>query len=518
MRKLSGFLAVVLLSGLLVSCGLGGGRAISLFPVENGDEFQYIDKEGKIVINPQFSSASVFREGIALVRSTGDKAKWGFIDEDGKYMIQPTFKEATVFSEDLAWVVSENGAPTAINTKGEIKITLQNAESVKIFKEGLAAFSVTEESKVKWGFVGKDGKVAISPQFAATGNFSDGKCAVQNEEGKWGYIDSEGKIAISYQFDEAEKFVNGQAAVEFDSKAGAIDDAGKYVINPQFSSMTEDGDLYLIEQGDKFGWASREGQIVINPQFGAALTFSGADIAPVQVGDTWGYVDKEGKIKINPQSNGAGPLVGGVAAVLSGEKVGFIDSEGKYLVNPQYDGISDDMLSYIIDGSSSYESVNTDFFNIAPIVSRINLTSPEGLTLASTLGDVTTKLNVSAEIFNQYSETHTVLQNIAITSDASMNFSVQASSHKEVEDGWYLVSVFNPSAPVTGLNYTISLSGRGFDKAEQVVAAIEKTIKGMKKDEAESAEGGWIVYTNSTQKVYLKAEGNQVIVWVMKAI
>jgi len=518
MRKLSGFLAVVLLSGLLVSCGLGGGRTISLFPVENGDEFQYIDKEGKIVINPQFSSASVFRDGIALVRTTGDKAKWGFIDEDGKYMIQATFKEATVFSEDLAWVVTENGAPTAINTKGEVKITLQNAESVRIFQEGLAAFSVTEESKVKWGFVDKEGKVVISPQFAATGNFADGKCAVQNEEGKWGYIDSEGKIAISYQFDEAEKFVDGQAAVEFDGKAGAIDDAGKYVINPQFGGLGEDGDLYLIEQGDKFGWASREGQIVINPQFGAALTFSGADIAPVQVGDTWGYVDKEGKIKINPQFKVALPLVGGVAAVLSGDKVGFIDSEGRYLVNPQYDGISDDMLNYIIDGSSSYESVNTDFFNIAPIVSRINLTSPEGLTLASTLGDVTTKLNVSADIFNKYSETHTVLQNIAITSDANMNFSVQASSHKEVEDGWYMVSVFNPSAPVTGLNYTISLSGRGYDKSEQVVAAIEKTIKGLKKDEAESAEGGWIVYTNSTQKVYLKAEGNQVFVWVMKAI
>ena len=518
MRKLSGFLAVVLLSGLLVSCGLGGGRAISLFPVENGDEFQYIDKEGKIVINPQFASATVFRDGIALVRTTGDKAQWGFIDEDGKYTIQPSFKEATVFSEDLAWVVSENGAPTAITSKGEIKITLQDAETVRIFQEGLAAFSITQESKVKWGFVNKEGKVVISPQFDAIGNFSGGKCAVQNEKGKWGYIDNEGKIAISYQFDEAEKFVNGQAVVEFDGKAGAIDDEGKYVINPQFEGLGEDGDLYLIEQGDKYGWASREGQIVINPQFGEAFTFNGADIAPVKVGDTWGYVDKEGKIKINPQFNVALPLVGGVAAVLSGEKVGFIDSEGKYLVNPQSDGISDDMLSYIIDGSSSYESVNTDFFNIAPIVSRINLTSPEGLTLASTLGDVTTKLNVSAEIFNQYSETHTVLQNIAITSDASMNFSVQASSHKEVEDGWYLVSVFNPSAPVTGLNYSISLSGRGFDKAEQVVAAIEKTIKGMKKDEAESAEGGWIVYTNSTQKVYLKAEGNQVIVWVMKAI
>lgn len=517
MKKLSGFLAMALISGLLVSCGLGGGRAISLIPVENGDEFQYIDKEGKIVINPQFSSATVFRGGIALVRTTGDKALWGFINEDGKYTIQPSFKEATVFSEDLAWVVSENGAPTAINSKGEVKITLQDAETVKIFQEGLAAFSVTEDSKVKWGFVDKDGKVAISPQFAATGNFAGGKCAVQNEEGKWGFIDSEGKIAISYQFDEAEKFVNGQAAVEFDGKAGAIDEAGKYVINPQFDGITEDGDLYLIEQGEKFGWATREGQIVINPQFATAFTFNGGDIAPVQVGETWGYVDKDGKIVINPQFKVALPFISGVAAVLSGEKVGFIDSEGKYLINPQYDGIAEDMLNYIIDGSSNYESVATDFFNIAPIVSRINLNAPEGLTLASTVGDVITKLNLTEEVFSEYTTQHTVLENVSITNDASLNFSVWASSHNEVPDGWYTVSVFNAAAPVQGYVYTFNLSGKGADKAENVVAAIEKTITGMKKDEIESTEEGYIVYKNETQNVYLQSNGAQVIVTILKA-
>jgi len=517
MKKLSGFLAMALISGLLVSCGLGGGRAISLIPVENGDEFQYIDKEGKIVINPQFSSATVFRGGIALVRTTGDKALWGFINEDGKYTIQPSFKEATVFSEDLAWVVSENGAPTAINSKGEVKITLQDAETVKIFQEGLAAFSVTEDSKVKWGFVDKDGKVAISPQFAATGNFSGGKCAVQNEEGEWGFIDSEGKIAISYQFDEANKFVNGQAAVEFDGKAGAIDEAGKYVINPQFDGITEDGDLYLVEQGEKFGWATREGQIVINPQFATAFTFNGGDIAPVQVGETWGYVDKEGKIVINPQFKVALPFISGVAAVLSGEKVGFIDSEGKYLINPQYDGIAEDMLNYIIDGSSNYESVATDFFNIAPIVSRINLNAPEGLTLASTVGDVITKLNLTEEVFSEYTTQHTVLENVSITNDASLDFSVWASSHNEVPDGWYTVSVFNAAAPVQGYVYTFNLSGKGADKAENVVAAIEKTITGMKKDEIESTEEGYIVYKNETQNVYLQSNGAQVIVTILKA-
>jgi hypothetical protein len=517
MKKLSGIITIALVSVLLVSCGLGGGRAISLIPVENGDEFQYIDKDGKIVINPQFSEASVFRNGIALVRTTGDKASWGFINEEGKYSIQPSYKEATVFSEDLAWVVSENGAPTAINTTGEVKITLQDAETVRIFQEGLAAFSVTEDSKVKWGFVDKDGKVAISPQFASAGNFADGKCAVQNEEGKWGYIDSEGKIVISYQFDEAEKFVDGQAAVEFDGKAGAIDNAGKYVINPQFDGLTEDGDLYLIEQGDKYGWATREGQIVINPQFATAFTFNGGEIAPVQVGETWGYVDKEGKIVINPQFKVALPFISGVAAVLSGEKVGFIDAEGKYLVNPQYDGISEDMLNYIIDGSSSYESVDTDFFNIAPIVARINLTSPEGLTLSNTVGDAITKLNITEEAFSEYTTQHTVLENVSITNDASLNFSVLAASHIEVPDGWYTVSVFNAAAPVMGYSYTFNLSGRGADKAEIVLEAIEKTITGMQKDEIESAEGGYIVYKNATQNVYLQTNGSQVIVTIGKA-
>lgn len=517
MRKLSGFLAIALLSGLLVSCGIGGGREISLIPVENGDEFQYIDKEGKIVINPQFSSATVFRNGIALVRTTGDKALWGFIDEEGKYVIPATYQEATVFSEDLAWVVSENGAPTAITTKGEVKITLQDAETVKIFQEGLAAFSVTQESKLKWGFVDKEGKVVISPQFADTGNFSEGKCAVQNEEGKWGYIDTEGKIAISYQFDEAEKFVDGQAVVAFDGKTGAIDESGKYVINPQFDGLVEDGDLYLVEQGEKYGWANREGQITINPQFGAAFTFNGNDIAPVQIGETWGYVDEEGKIKINPQFKVAIPFVGGIATVLSGEKVGFIDLDGKYIINPQYDGIASDMLSYILNGSSEYESVDTDFFNIAPIVSRINLTTPEGLSLSSTVGDVVTKLKIKQSTFSEYTTQHEVLSDISITNDASFDFSVWAGAHKEVQDGWYTVSVFDATAPVSGYVYTINLSGRGYDKADQVIAEIEKTIKGLKKDEVESAEEGYIVYKNATQNIYLQTSGSQVIITILKA-
>ncbi|MBT5530773.1 MAG: WG repeat-containing protein, partial [Cytophagia bacterium] len=93
---------------------------------------------------PQFSEATIFRNGLALVRTSGDEPKWGFISEDGKFAITANYKSATVFSDDLAWVVSENAPPTAINSKGEIKVTLQDAETVKIYKEGLSAFSIAE--------------------------------------------------------------------------------------------------------------------------------------------------------------------------------------------------------------------------------------------------------------------------------------------------------------------------------------------------------------------------------------
>lgn len=517
MRNLSGVLSLVLISLVLLSCGGNSAPSISLIPVQNGKDFQYIDKEGKIIINPQFAVASVFREGLALVKTSGDKGKFGFINEDGKYEIAANYKDGTVFSEGLAWVVSENGAPTAIDSKGEIKITLQDAEAVKIFGDGLAAFSILKDGEYQWGFVDKEGKVIISPQFSATGNFSEGKCEVLNKDGKWGYVDAEGKLIINYQFDAANKFVDGQAAVGFDGKAGAIDENGKYVINPQFDEIRTDGDLYAIRQGDKWGWSNREGEIIINPQFESVYSFSGGESAPVKMGKDWGYVDKEGKVKINPQFDDALPITNGFGIVQSGKKIGLIDEEGKYLVNPQFDEINYDLLFYLIYDGTFYESVTSDYFNIAPIVSRINLSSPEGLTLGSTLGDLIKKVNVKEEIFNQYRDTHLVLENIPLTSDATVNFSVQAKSHKEVEDGWYLVSVFNPSAPITGFSYTINLSGKGYSKADQVLAAIEKGIKGFKRDEADPASKDWTVYTNGTQKIYLNMNGPQVNVWVMKA-
>jgi len=298
-------IAIIIIAATLTSCG--GKKSINevkLIPVKSGKEFQYIDQEGKIVINPQFSEATIFREGLALVKTSGENQKYGYISEDGKFVIPANYKKATVFSNGLAWVVSDNGAPTAINEKGEIKFTLTDAQKVNLFQEDLAAYSVSDTStsksaissqsdglldgldeeltatlaaeledtqnginniiggKEKWGFVDKEGKVKINPQFKSVGFFSNGICAIKNNEGKWGYIDKEGKIVINPQFDFAKEFINGVAIVEAGGKSGVINKEGKYIINPQFSNITIDGDLFLISQDGKKGWCDDKGKII----------------------------------------------------------------------------------------------------------------------------------------------------------------------------------------------------------------------------------------------------------------
>ena len=49
-------------------------------------KYGFIDKNGKVVIEPQFDNVSAFSEGLAKVEKDG---KWGFIHKSGKVVIEP---------------------------------------------------------------------------------------------------------------------------------------------------------------------------------------------------------------------------------------------------------------------------------------------------------------------------------------------------------------------------------------------------------------------------------------------
>src|SRR5665647_3061788 len=76
-----------------------------------------IDKQGKLVINPQFGpgllSARSFADGLAAIRIGDDKTgKYGYIDKQGKMVISPQFDYTSEFAEGLVAVrigANDNG-------------------------------------------------------------------------------------------------------------------------------------------------------------------------------------------------------------------------------------------------------------------------------------------------------------------------------------------------------------------------------------------------------------------------
>jgi len=200
----------------------------------------FVNKTGKYEINLQFASQLGFinalSEAFAITSDIGrisfseglapaqiGEGKTGYIDKTGKIVINPQFGVALPFYGGMAFVVSE-GSP--------------GGEMAWIDKEGKYVWrEVKEEVRMvvkrideKYGYIDTSGRIVINPQFDAANDFSEGLAAV-SVEGKWGYINKTGKIVINPQFDSAGEFTNGRASVYLGGKSGYINTEGKYVQN-----------------------------------------------------------------------------------------------------------------------------------------------------------------------------------------------------------------------------------------------------------------------------------------------
>ena len=109
-----------------------------LFVVTVNGNDGFIDREGKIVIEPAFEKAYPFTDGLAAVQKHG---VWGFIDTKGRVVIEPRFVMVGLFSDGLARVRD------------------------KRFTD-------------PWGYIDKTGKVVIEPQFDAAADFRNGVARV----------------------------------------------------------------------------------------------------------------------------------------------------------------------------------------------------------------------------------------------------------------------------------------------------------------------------------------------------
>lgn len=472
MKKLTAVSLAFIILIQIQSCGLFNGSnktpTIKLIPFRSSDgKIGFFDLTGKIQINPQFSRAYLFTEGLSAVQNS--EGKFGFIDEDGKYIVNPQYKDANPFEEGLAGVVSEGGKCQYINTKGEVKLTIDSADVCGAFSEGLAWVNIHG----KFGFIDQSGKIIISPQFDNAMYFSQGLCPVMThstEGNSWGYIDTKGSLIINYQFKDALPFRDGLAAVSDGKIFGYINKEGKYTINPQFkfASYFRNG-LAVVREGDEFGYINKEGKLTINPQFKYACNFSDNGLAMVYSDNKCGYIDKQGKYVINPQYEFSSNFFGEVALAGTKDKLGLIDTKGVYKVNPQFN-VDPATLDYV-DIFDSYKSNTTqsDFFDKADLINTfLDGTSKSAF---KNMTDQTTTKQVR-DIYAQKSEAY-----------ADNYFDGNASPNEKLGNSATLFAVhYNYSAPqsdnavINFVEYRISLFGKAYGKEKDIIASMADEI------------------------------------------
>jgi len=268
----------------------------------------------------------------------------GYINREGKIVIKPQFlvfgNHGGDFFEGLANVTTEHDGDFYIDASGN-RVIQANYLSFDNFSEGLVPrwFSSTRKS----GYVDRTGNLVIPAKFDSARSFSDGLALVVLG-GRYGYIDRGGEIAIPAQVAYASDFADGHALVIVDGPCKRIGYGPcEYPLNPPdvvrglgAASTQSPRDIGRCS----YSVIDKTGKILFTTSYIDAKQFS-EGLAPMGDGAHWGYVDYSGKARIPLQFESAEPFSEGLARVRTGGKVGFIDKNGTMIIAPRFHFASD---------------------------------------------------------------------------------------------------------------------------------------------------------------------------------
>ncbi len=290
---------------------------------------------------------------LVLVKPAGSK-EWGFVNLSDEYVIQPKFRKVGEFSPDGYAPVYEDRKYYFINASGD-KLQTEASDyrlknffgfGIRGFENGMAPVEINK----KWGYINKEGKLAIEAKYDEATEFRDGYAAA-SRNGKWYILNKDGKeVEVSIpKLKNLKEFNEGLAAFDTeDRKFGFVNTKGEVVVQPQFMSVGEfaNGMAWAKNESEMYGYINAQGEWVIKPTYDATRNFDGnSGMARVKKGDEWFFIDKTGtplKIDLDRYDD----FYNGLARAKKGEMVGFIDKSGNWVIEAKYEGARDFQNGY----------------------------------------------------------------------------------------------------------------------------------------------------------------------------
>jgi hypothetical protein len=180
---------------------------------EDGKEWGYLDKDGKVVIPEQFFPAGNFAGGIAVVvEKKDDEYRYGVIDKKGNFLIDYQKKSLSNLGEGRVAFYNSTTGKFGVWDKNGNELVSAKYDNIYPFTCGLA--NVVKNDK--WGYINTKGEEVIPCRYYKTYSFYGDVADVQkSEDSRWEIIDKKGESLITLKENEnlAYYFINGLGLV-----------------------------------------------------------------------------------------------------------------------------------------------------------------------------------------------------------------------------------------------------------------------------------------------------------------
>ena len=437
--------AVLAVTMLLSGCGKKTKSEINFdyLPVQmsKGESWSIIDKDGKEVVKEEYPAdarLSFVCDGAYWVYSN-EKYQLYNLDNPKKPVIDEEFTSATNFKGGVALVGSPNQPIRIIDTKG--KIVAQLSKDIKrcytFNQEGYAVICNTND---KEGLIDTKGNIVIAPAYnllsvpndglvLAKKDADDKKMFILNMKGeKQGEINLEKYDLPNRQFSEGKLAVFN--ANDNESPTIILNDKGEKLFEIKKAKGWFDANYlegYLVfSNGEARGVVDEDGEVVIRPKYKRMTNLSNGTFAAMK-DDKWGIIDANDETIIDFDYDWFACLMGDNFVLKDGSSWALIGKDGKELTSfANLDFHSDSCVEYV------------DVTGITAAVYNFIVDYEQAFTPAQ----LAKKLSLSLDDYHYSSRIGSELDadgkaTVSLTSWYDGGVTEEKTHQEEVNDGWF---------------------------------------------------------------------------------